>query len=109
MKRYVNFKTNINDFKKVFFGFPESITIESMIKTFLKSNNSKIPLGTEHISVIHNSRLINDENYLHKKISTIFKNPSTIYHVNVFTCGDIMASSNGNNCKNKRKKCCMLF
>ena len=101
MKRYVNFRTNIKNFDKLFFGFHESITIESMIKTFLKSNNSTIPFSIEYLSIIYNSRLINDEKYLHKKLSTLFTNPSKIYFIKVFTCGDILAASYGMTTNNK--------
>ena len=55
------------------FEFDESITVESMLKSFLEKTNSKINLDPQYVTFMYNCIILNNYNNLHKKISEVFK------------------------------------
>ena len=89
MKRFVRFISRFKLNDKIF-QFNKLITIESMLKTFLKLINLNISLDPKDIIFMYNSRILNTEKYLHKKVSDIFRNVYGNYNIKVIECGNIV-------------------
>ena len=89
MKKFFRFKSEREDLNRKLFEFNKSVTIESMLKTFLKEFDSKIPLDQKYIHFLYNSIILNSENYLHKKVSDIFVANRT-YTIKVSQCGNLV-------------------
>ena len=71
MTIYIKFILDNSDEK--IFEFDESITVESMLKSFLEKTNSKINLDPQYVTFMYNCIILNNYNNLHKKISEVFK------------------------------------
>ena len=90
MKRFFHFISKRDDLKRKLYVFNISVTIESMLKTFLKEFNSKIPLDQKYIIFTYNSKILNSEKYLHKKVSDVFENGNRDNFIKVSECGNIV-------------------
>ena len=69
----VNFITEYEDMNRKNYEFNEQITIESMLKTFLRNTNSTITLEPHLISFIYHSKILNSNRFLNKQLREVFK------------------------------------
>ena len=61
--------------------FDQSITVDSMLKTFLNETNSPLFLDTEKILFMFKGRVLNMPKFLNKNLSEVFKSDKAIIKV----------------------------
>ncbi len=66
----IHFKFDQNDAKSI--DFDVKITIEDMLKIYLRNTNSKETLNHKDILFMYGDKILNSKPYLKKKIENIF-------------------------------------
>ena len=84
----VNFS---GEFGKKQFEFDQSITVETMLKTFLNETNSRLTLEPGEITFAFKMKILNNPNFLNKSLSEVFRSGNR-NDIKIMDCAGVIGS-----------------
>ena len=82
----VNF---VSTFGKKQFEFDQSITVETMLKTFLNETNSPLILKIDDMTFLFINKILNLHNVLNKSLSEVFKSRDQ-NEIRIIDCANVI-------------------